>query len=61
MQNLKPLASLCSWAGQFESYLVRNPEDRFSHDEAYFLTDICWHDCKWCNWYVDGQMEKVLV
>ena len=29
MQNLKPLASLCSWAGQFESYLVRNPEDSF--------------------------------
>ena len=35
MQNLKPLASLYSWAGQFESYLVANPEDRFSHDGAY--------------------------
>ena len=34
MQNLKPLASLHSWAGQFESYLVGNPEDRFSRDEA---------------------------
>ena len=33
MQNLKPLASLYSWAGQFESYLVANPEDRSSHDE----------------------------
>ena len=30
----KSLASLCSWAGRFESYLVETPEDRFSHDEA---------------------------
>ena len=37
MQNLKPLASLYSWAGQFESYLVANPEDRFSHDMAQFI------------------------
>ena len=28
------LASFWSWAGQFESYLVENPEDRFSRDEA---------------------------
>ena len=34
MQNLKPLASLDSWAGQFESYRVGNPEDRFSHHMA---------------------------
>ena len=34
MQNFKPLASLCSWAGQFEAYPVGNPEDRFSCDEA---------------------------
>ena len=34
MQNLKSLAGLYNWAGQFESYLVANPEDRFSHDEA---------------------------
>ena len=33
MQNLKPLASLYSWAGQ----LVANPEDRFSHDVAHML------------------------
>ena len=31
------LASLCSWAGQFESYLVGNPEDRFSSDKAHFI------------------------
>ena len=37
MQNLKPLASLYSWAGQFESYLVANPKDRFSRDEAQFV------------------------
>ena len=34
MQNLKPVASFCGWGGQFESYLVANPEDRFSRDEA---------------------------
>ena len=38
MQNLKPVASLYSCAGQFESYLVANPEDRFSRDEAYIIT-----------------------
>ena len=26
IRNFKPLASLCSWAGRFESYLVENPE-----------------------------------
>ena len=34
MQNLKPVASLYSWAGQFEYYLVGNPEDRLSRDMA---------------------------
>ena len=33
--NFKPLASFCSCAGRFESYLVANPEDRFSHDKAH--------------------------
>ena len=37
MQNLKTLASLYSWAGRFESYLVANPEDKFSHDEAHLI------------------------
>ena len=36
----KPLASLCSWAGQFESYMVANPEDRFSCDEAHMIFKI---------------------
>ena len=29
------LASFCGCAGRFESYLVENPEDRFSRDEAH--------------------------
>ena len=28
----------CRWAGWFESYLVANTEDRFSHDMAQLLT-----------------------
>ena len=36
-RNFKPLASLCSWAGQFESYLVRNPKVRFSCDMAHLI------------------------
>ena len=37
MQKLKTLASLCCWAGRWESYLVGNPEDRFSHDVAHIV------------------------
>ena len=33
--NFKPVASFSCWPGQFESYLVGNPEDRFSRDEAH--------------------------
>ena len=36
-QPAHPLASLCSLAGWFESYLVENPEDRFSRGEAQLL------------------------
>ena len=32
-----PLASFCSWADWFESYLVVNPEDRFSRDAAHIF------------------------
>ena len=32
----KNLASLCSWAGRFESYLVETPEGRVSRDVAQF-------------------------
>ena len=34
IQSLKTLASRCSWVDRFESYLVENPEDRFSRDVA---------------------------
>ena len=37
IQNFKTLACLCSWAGRLESYLVANPEDKFSRDEAHTL------------------------
>ena len=33
--NLNFLASLCSWGDWFETRFVRNPEDRFSRDEAH--------------------------
>ena len=35
-RNLKTLASLCSWADRFESYMVGNPEDRFSWCGSYY-------------------------
>ena len=38
IRNFKPLPSFCGWAGQFESTMVANPEDRFSHDVAYIWT-----------------------
>ena len=34
-ENFKPLAILCGWAVRFVSDQVRNPEDRFSHNEAH--------------------------
>ena len=33
IRNFKPLPSFCGCAGRFVSYLVGNPEDRFSRDE----------------------------
>ena len=35
ISEISRLASCCGCAGQFESHLVGNPEDRFSHDEAH--------------------------
>ena len=37
IRNFKPLASLSGCAGRFLSYLVANPEDRFSRDEAQIV------------------------
>ena len=31
------LAYFCSWAGWFESYLVKHPEDWFSRDGAQII------------------------
>ena len=36
------LACFCSWAGWFESYLVKNPEDRFSCDMAHISQSVFW-------------------
>ena len=57
IRNFKPLASLCGWAGRVESYLVANPEDRFSRDEVQirqFQTLRSVHQlrpqvCLWCH------------
>ena len=38
-RNFKPLASLCSWAGRYESNQVGNPEDRFSRNVAQIICD----------------------
>ena len=48
MQNLKPLASLCSCADRFVPYLVAIPEDRFSRGLAK-LTWMYWipSSCLW--------------
>ena len=40
IENFKTLASLCSWADRFETYLVGNPKDRFSHDVAASLRTL---------------------
>ena len=36
------LASLCSWAGWFESHFFENPEDRFSCNEAHMTKPTKW-------------------
>ena len=41
MRNSMTLASLRSWADRFESYLVENPEDRFSHDKGHIYIAVC--------------------
>ena len=38
IRNCKPLPSFLGCAGRFVSYLVANPEDRFSRDEAQINT-----------------------
>ena len=36
-RNFNLIASLCSWADWFMSRFVRNPKDRFCHDEAQII------------------------
>ena len=40
IQNFKFLPSFCGCAGQFESTLVANPEDRFSRNEAHIVQTL---------------------
>ena len=37
IRNFKPLAIFCGCTALFVSDLVGNPEDRFSHNEAYIV------------------------
>ena len=49
IQNFKTLASICGCADQFEPYLVANPEDRFSRDEAQVFPRGVMHECFGAN------------
>ena len=48
------LASLCNWAGRFVSYMVANPEDRFSHDVTSY--DNCIDNG--CSWVPLNEMQS---
>ena len=41
--SISKISRLCSWTDRFESYLVKNPEDRFSHDVAHLLRIMSWN------------------
>ena len=45
IQNSKLLASICGCAGRLKSYLVENPENRFSRDAAQLNLKICSSYC----------------
>ena len=49
IRNFKPLPSFRGYAGQFESHLVRNPEDRFSRDEAHMVKLLFKWAASWQN------------
>ena len=48
----KPRPSFWSWATRFESYLVANPEDRFSRDEAQLLMPYSCHIVSYSCHYI---------
>ena len=61
------LAIFLSWADRFESYLVKNPEDRFYRNEAYFTF---WYRTVWgnsvpdqtaCSWSVFTVCHSVCI
>ena len=67
--NFMTLACFCSWAARFESYLVANPEDRFSRDsgsypfQRYFShirTTERWLWRALCDWVV-FRYEEYLI
>ena len=51
MRNFKSLASFCDCAGRFESYLVGDPEGRFSRDVAQIRRCISSPKLRWQNPY----------
>ena len=44
-----PLASFCGCVGQFVSYLLENPKDRFSRDEAQIKIEKVSKNAIWDN------------
>ena len=40
IRNFKPLAIMCSCTARFVLDLFGNPEDRFSHNDYAFLTEV---------------------
>ena len=50
-RNFNPVASLSCWPGWFESYLVANPEDRFSRVKAHISHTVLllWSQVKFEN------------
>ena len=55
-RNFKTLASLWSWADRFESYLVANPEGRFSRD-VVLRTFLSWCLCSFPIWCLGRDIE----
>ena len=53
------LTCFYSWAEWFESYLVKTPEDRFSHDEAQIITKCQLIRREWHEENVSFQCQQV--
>ena len=58
--NFKPLANFfCSCADQFESYLVENPKDRFSRDEAQIWDMVGWNEAQMALHHAYGDVHAI--